>query len=325
MNENEPLSTLTDMERLRVVNFTQLLCKVSPRVSRQKPTSQDALVQIGKGLIDKLEIFLPTTLFLNNTISKCNELGLRYKDKYLGKLFTLEIQIGTQRVNCVLGKQTSTEFNKVITNPSHGRFCSSTELNLMLLFGPTVLQSKIYRIDFTADIYEEYQQVLRGLDVKYKSANIEYIGKSVRTGVKIGANNDKVIIYNKALKEKVDKPWTRIERQMSGSKVPIKKLIELRYALPDILDFDPLGIVTLNNLELIKPDFPKGEQLERFYEFRTLIEHEGYFLTRKKLNEKYHKNFNRYFGEFFNLTPYQYQPSDIFKSDIINFFQEVIQ
>ncbi len=91
MNGNEPLSTLTDIERLRVVNFTQLLCKVSPRVSRQKTTSHDTPVQLGRGLIDKLEIYLPTTLLLSDTISKCNELGLKYKDKYLGKLFTLEI------------------------------------------------------------------------------------------------------------------------------------------------------------------------------------------------------------------------------------------
>lgn len=325
MNGNEPLLTLTEMQRLSVLSYTQLLLKVSPRVSSQKPTSHDALVQFGKGLIDKLEIYLPTTLLLSDTISRCNELGLKYRDKYLGKLFSLEIQIGTQTIHCVLGKQGNDIFQKVIINPSHERFCYTTELNLIQLFSPTVLNSKIYRIDFTTDIYEKYEQVLRGLNVKYKSANVEYIGKSVRTGIKIGANNDKVVIYNKALKEKVDKPWTRIERQMSGSKVPIKKLIELRHALPEILDFDPLGIVTLNNLELIKPEFPKGDQLERFYEFRTLIEHEGYFLTRKKLNEKYHKNFNRYFSEFFTLTPYKYQPSDIFKSDIINFFQEVIQ
>ncbi len=325
MNGNEPLSILTEMELSRVVNFTQLLCKVSPRVSRQKPTSHDAFVQLGRGLIDKLIIHLPTTLYLSNTISKCNELGLKYRDKYLGKLFTLEVNIGTQTIHCVLGKQGNDEFYKVIINPSHGRFCSTTELNLIKLFSPTVLNSKIYRIDFTTDIYEEYEQVLRGLNVKFKSANVEYIGKSVRTGIKIGSNSDKIIIYNKALKEKVDKPWTRIERQMSGSKVPVKKLIELRHALPEILANNPLEIITLNNLELVKPEFPKGDQLERFYEFRTLIEHEGYFLTRKKLNEKYHKNFNRYFGEFFTLTPYKYQPSDIFKSDIINFFQEVVQ
>lgn len=201
-------------------------------------------------------------------------------------------------------------------------------MNLLRLFGPRVLDSKVYRIDFTVDIFKEYEDVHRGLDVKYKRANVEFLGGSIRTGVLIGTGNDKISIYNKAKKENVKKPWTRIERQLSSSKlikekIGISKLGDLRYKLPKILDFSPLSIVTLNHLDFVEPVSPTTDQLERFNELKALIKHEGLFLTRKKLTKN--RNFGRDYGKFFVLTPYQTQPEDIFNRDVIKHFQEVLQ
>ena len=83
MNENEPIPTLANKELLSITRYLEILLKSPSILSRQKSTSHDAPVQFGKGLIDKLEIYLPTTLLLTDTISKCNELGLKYRDKYL--------------------------------------------------------------------------------------------------------------------------------------------------------------------------------------------------------------------------------------------------
>lgn len=324
MNGNEPLTTFTNEELGRVVSFTKLLSKVHSKVSTLNPTSTTQCSALGRGLIDKLEIFLPEKMLVSELLERCEYLGFKVEGKKLrDKKFYLVIETGKMNVNCFLGVPDNQEFQKVILNPSHANNLSISEFVLHQIFGPTVLRSKIYRLDFTVDIYEEYQQVLRGLDVKYKKAHVEYMGGSIKTGLLIGSGNDKILIYNKAKRERVKRPWTRLERQLSGSKVPIKVFEQLRYGLSEILDYDPLSIVTLNNLEFNEVSNLTQNQHEQLSEFKALIKHEGYFLTRKKLNAN--KNFQRDYRKYFSLTPYQQQPSDIFNADIKNFFQEVMQ
>jgi hypothetical protein len=324
MNNNEALQTLTNQQKNDLVRFTDLLLKVSNRVKVSRPnvTSMVGTFQKPKGFIDKLVLFFSEKKSVSELINRAEKLGCKCETGYLtDKKLYLFIKKEHIQIECFLGVPENTEIKKIQFNPSKGLVFYKSELFLLELFGPIIFEAKIYRIDFTIDIFKGFKKILEGLDVKYKSAKVEYIGKgSNRTGVKIGQGNDKLVIYDKSKKEKTKYPWTRIERQLSGPKSPIKKYGELRYSLSSIIKFNPLGIVTLNHIDLVEKADYTEVQREQFNELKVLIKHEGYFSARKKLN--YNKNFQRDYSKYFTLTAFKKQPEDIFNEDIINFYKE---
>lgn len=327
MNVYEPCP-LPDSELKSILRFAELLMAVHNRVSRPKPSSLIPNVDMsqGKGLLDKLIIHLPVSMSTEELMIRCNTLGYSVKihRKRDGKYY-IGINCHSQTIDCFLGRQDNIEFYKIITNPSKVKYWSPTELLLLQIFNKSVLDSTIYRMDCAVDIFEWYMKLLEGFDVKYKRATIEFIGNSIRSGLLIGdtMGNDKISVYNKAEKEKTNYPWTRIERQLTGPKVIVKRLGDLKYSADKIIDFDPLAIVTLNNLHFLSAQNLSEERLEKFNELKTLIKHEGYFQARKKLTK--HNNFKREYGEFFMMTPYLLQPREIFNRDILTFFKETIQ
>lgn len=320
MNVNEPI-TYSPSEIRSVVRFTEILAQVELRVSRCNPTSTSQRSAFGKGLLDKLEFLLPEPMSVEKLQEKCKELGYKLKGEYKGdKRFYLSIYDCPQVIDCYLGHPHNIQFTKIILNPSKVEKFSITELEVLKIFGPTAVNSKIYRLDFTVDIYEEYSKVLSGLDIKFKKTNSEFIGGSIRTGLNVGGKNDKVIIYDKGVKEKVDHPWTRIERQMSGRSIFIQRFGDLKSKLIDIIQFNPLGIVKLENIQVIEDAKHTSIQLERINELKALLKYEGYFLAKKKLT--LNNNFQRDYGCFLMTIPYETQPSDIFERDIVNFFRK---
>lgn len=320
MNVSEP-QNYSNSDIQSVARFVEILMQAEQRVSRCKPTSAEQGSALGRGLLDKLEISLPVAMSVVKLRERCKELGYRIKGEYKGhRKFYLSIYDCPQPIDCFLGNERNEYFSKVILNPSKVEKYSTTESELLKIFGPTVLNSKIYRLDFTVDIYEDYSKVLSGLDIKYKKANSEFLGDSVRTGLNVGVKNDKVIIYDKGLKEKVKKTWTRIERQMSGKKIFIKSLGELKSKLNEIIKFDPLGIINLKNIQTIENVKYTALQLEKLSDLKALLKYEGYFLAKKKLSVN--NNFQRDYGDFLVAIPYDIQPSEIFNRDIANFFKE---
>lgn len=328
-DSNKFVQILTSEDRDALTDTLRLLLTTHTRVSSQKVTSDDPYSSYGRGLLDKLEIFLPSPVSPTWIREKCFKEGFQVSERYKSdKKLYLTVTVESQKISCLIGHPNNQEIKKIILNPSHCESYSHTEMNLLRLFGPSVLTAKVYRIDFTVDIFKDYSQVLKGLNVKHKVSNIEYIGGSIRTGLLVGANNDKIIIYNKAVREKSSNPWTRIERQISSSKkikeiIGIKNLGELRDKWDEILAFNPLSIVTLNNIEFINSDNLDNQHKDRLNEAKALIKHEGYFLARKKLNAN--RNFERDYGRFFALTPVNIQPYKIFNHDITNYFRRVLQ
>lgn len=319
MNVNEPFE-LSHEQMKPLVKYTQLLLAVQQRVSSSKPTS--AKVPHGRGLLDKLEIRLVAPLDVETLNSRCKSLGYKLEGSYKkDKRFYLSIQFGTNVIDCYMCHPENKEIRKIILNPSKFNCWFEIEAFLILIFTSNILEADIYRIDFTFDVFQEFQKVLEGLKINHKRANSEFLGGSVRTGLIVGTGNDKYNIYNKAAKEKSNLPWTRIERQISGKILFIKKIKDLRDSSDLILKFNPFSEVQLNHLKLNDPAlFPNNR--EKYDELKFLVKHEGYFLSRKKLSKN--NNFDRDYGEFFQLIPHSIQPSNIFNKDIINFFKEPV-
>ena len=167
MNRSEPLKTLSQADLDAIVRYSSLLSNVYNKVSRQNPTSTHPLNALGRGLFDKLEIYLPRKQYVNEIIEHCHKLGFKVEGKYKrDKKYYLVIDTGTLNINCLLGIPNNQDFYKVIVNPSHAERFSEIEGILIRLFGSTVLYSKVYRIDCTVDVNQGYETVLRGLDVK---------------------------------------------------------------------------------------------------------------------------------------------------------------
>lgn len=319
MNVTKHDSYLTKHELEALSSFTSILLKVSSRVSTHKLGSES--YDIGEGLLDKVEIKLTEKFSVHKIVTRCKESGFYVEGKYLqDKKFYLEIQTAKGIIYCLLGVPENKEFNKIIFNPSKSHSLISIVNILSSLIGPNVINSKLLRLDFTVDYFEKYEQILKGLDVSHKSSNVEFMNGSIKTGILIGKGDDKLLVYNKSKKERVSKPWTRIERQVRTSKLPVKTLEQLLYGYDAIYDFNPLGIVTLNHCEFVTHHNFSQKETERFHEVKTLIHHEGYFLTRKKLNK--HNNFHRDYSQFFTLTPYKVQPSQIFQQSLLEIYKE---
>lgn len=309
----------------RVTRLVEIALAVDSRISSPKPTSK-MLCDIGRGMVDKLIIKLHQSISVEDIKEKCRELGIRVKGEYKnGKKFFLCIYHPNGLViNCYLGVPENKSFYRVILNPFKVNSFSKVEHALLQVFGEAINVGVIYRLDFTVDYYRAYEEILSGLDVRYKHYQVEHMksGKG-RTGLQIGTDDDKIIIYNKGAQLGISEPLTRIERQLSGSKVFIKTFGELRSAQPKILEFDPLSIIRLHELNLIKGKILNTGQVKRFHELETLVKHEGYFQARKKLNKT--KNFIRDYGEFFSLRPFEVQPSAILGDAITKYFKEVLQ
>jgi hypothetical protein len=317
MNSNEGLSTFTADELKSIIRFTQLLSNTHSRVSSNISASKELSSSIGKGLIDKLVVYSNCPISKSYILDKSKKLGFEITYKNLrDKNYYLVIHSSEIDIYCCLYRADKEDFSKISLNPSMSSNYTKVESILIQLFGPTILMAKVYRLDFTVDIYRPYEEVLRGLDIKNKSAKSEYLDKTARTGIIIGTQNDKILIYDKSKEQKSETPRTRIERQLSGPKVPIQKLMQLRMSLPTILDFNPLGIISLHRIRLKEPVTPN----DKFHEFKALIKHEGFFFTRKKLNKN--NNFKRDYGKFYSMPPHQYQPSDYLKSDLTTFFKD---
>lgn len=185
--------------------------------------------------------------------------------------------------------------------------------------------AKIYRLDFTVDLYRPYSNVLEELDIAYKHYRVEHLNSSKgRTGLQVGTDNDKIIIYDKAAQKGLKTPLTRIERQLTGPKVPVKMFRELRESLPLILEGDLLSNVKLNQVDFVEESILSEKKIEKLHELKTLIKHEGFFQAKKKLTTE-HNNFKRDYGNLFSLKPLEVQPSDLLKDGLTKYFQEVLQ
>ena len=315
MNVYEP-STFDHNQLGPVVRLTQILLNVHERVSSLKSSS----IKPSIGSLDKLIFHLVNKFSVSSLREVCQREGLNIRGLNLqDKKYYLRISEEKKFLDVLLGNPYNTEFWKIILNPKNFNSPEDVESFALRIFGASVLDAKMYRADFAIDLFEDFNLTLEGLMFDNKTAHSEWVGGSSRTGLYVGTNDDKYLAYNKGLKEKVDYPWTRIERQVSGTKLPFRKFSEFRGAFNSIEKFDPLSTVHLSSVIFTEGPLSPEEQI-RLQELKTLIKHEGIFQTQKKLNAS--RNFRRDYGKLFQLVPRNQQPKQIFDEFIKDFYKE---
>ena len=321
----------TKEEIQRVTSLISLLVSVAPKeVSSANPAPRHLELIQGRGLIDKLELYPPESIDKDSLIEKCNNYGFKHHVEWRKERTPyLIINCNGFEIACRLTKdfynnddslKNKEIIKKIIINPSHSSSFQNIELILSMLFGEDVFLSTIYRIDPAIDLYKNYNEVMRGLNVQFKQKRKEYF-EVEENSVLAGKGLEKIHIYNKANQQKVDQPWTRIEWQISGAKAKalFKNLNDLRQNYHRLFEIKSLSYVSLNEITLNEPLINN----EKFDAFKTFINHDGFLRTRKRLNNQNH--FARDYAKFYSLTPHSTQLSEIFKRDITQFFQEVIQ
>lgn len=315
MNEDIPTTNFTNKDYSSIVRFVEILASVNQRVSSKKAASD--FNYKSDGLIDKLILSFDTDFDLSVMIKLGKELGYKINGKYLrDKRFYIffENHCG-QSVQAHLIHRDKESFNTITVNPS--KFKSLSKLNLFLysLFQSHLCNSLIKRIDFSINIYDEFCNVIQGLDFALKSAKTEYSDKKSFTGIIIGKGNDKIIAYNKQIESKTCFPWTRVERQLSGNKTPINKYFELEGYLQQLTTQNCLSVVQLNHIEFSRPTVRLTHvQEEQFSDLKSLVSHSGLYQARKKLN--INRTFKRDYSKYFLLIPHKHQPNEILKDSM---------
>ncbi|MBF0313610.1 MAG: hypothetical protein HQK52_09345 [Oligoflexia bacterium] len=271
------------------------------------------------GFLDKVRCYHEQGFLKNSLVERWKHYGFEFgKGRPREDRWSIEVVAYGRPIYIRWGNRSDTTYNFFL-NPSKFKNVYQMQKILIEVLGEECLEAKVNRVDFTVDIPIAYHEVLAGLEVKYKRANVEFHNNYNRTGLNVGGNQDKFVIYNKSDEKNLPYPLTRIERQLRGRKIVFSKFGEIANSLDRILDFHPMKYVKTNYVQFLKGKPIGNKQNDRFYELRTLVLHEGLYLAKKKLS--LNRNFHRDYEKFFRLIPCEQQPSDYFNKGIKKFYQ----
>ena len=315
--------SLTYDQRMPLVRYLEVLIQVAKRVSTVESTSDSGKWDLPRGIIDKLSFQLPVPLSRSSLFAHLTKLNIPYFVKRL-RDHRWYLQIGAEQrgTYIYLGHPDNAFLSKVVTNPGSYDDFAIYQDEIQLIFGVEMLNgAKISRIDLSVDLEVPLAKVLAGMDVKYKKANSEFATEfNGRTGLRLGANSEKIVVYDKGLELGQSALITRIECQLSGKKLPIRYFGEFGH-LPERLSVvRPMENITLNDIRVDELDSNATKiQKERKHELATLIRHEGLVLAKIKLNSN--NNFHRDYLPFLTIIPWKERPADILAKGVSSYFK----
>lgn len=211
-------------------------------------------------------------------------------------------------------------------NPSKD-FTSGWELlnALRMDLGPWALEARVSRLDCAVTLPLSFQDVFMGLDFGSKRSVERYpensLGRSVYVGRK-GRRNE-MLIYDKRKQSRTLKneseikyPCTRIEINSL-----VKKGMKVK-ELPQLIEHRPFRHVIRKEIVFKEPTVASVKKWRRYGEFVSLVEREGFFMTKKILAKKTTRNFLKLYGSFYELNPVRPSLDSIFKRGMAQFFQQ---
>jgi len=174
------------------------------------------------------------------------------------------------------------------------------------------------RLDIAVDYAVDLESFLMSLDISRKRARHEFIDMgSNRTGIRVGSGTEKFVIYDKARKSGQAAPLTRLEVQLSGSRLPCQDFEGL-IALQQFFPFKSVSLhdVTLPDAELLLTPSLRT----KLSEVKTLLRQEGYLAARLKLGK--HGNFERDYGKHLTRRPWSETPDEAVRHHLSLFFSQ---
>ena len=220
-----------------------------------------------------------------------------------------------------LGSKTSEVVRKLILNPSHHTtYAHFLEAAERVVPADSLEQATLTRIDFAVDYQAPLRLVLEGLDVRNKRADTAYTSSSGQaTGLRIGKAPETIVVYDKANEAGLSGDLTRIEYQLSKSRVPQVNAYDLRQHVEKIAT--AVAEVRLSSITFhAAPKHSLGAH-DRLMELKSLVRSRGLFHARQELNQR--RNFSRDFEHLFKTLSWSEQPKDVLIRDTSKLFNLV--
>lgn len=308
-----------------MTRYFQILIAADARtVSTLNATSTQPALTPSAALIDKVcgELVspIPRAVLLNRLKSA----GLAHRvTKLRDKRWHLEVGGPDSGLYFFLGHMNADAVRKLTSRPSAFNSFQDYEAALSnILTDQERAEMRLTRMDLALDYKAPLEQLIHGLDVSHKLVRIAYTDKgSARTGVTIGKGSEKIVVYDKAKESSLPGPRTRIEIQLTGAKLPARRLSDLPTILSNPKKWPCFGNVSLAHVAVGENIVGFTEiQKVRLADLRSILKREGLLSARRTLNAK--GNFDRDYGPFLEITPASEQPMQAFQRLIGDFLTE---
>ncbi len=303
--------------RSSLASFFNILKNANDRVLRVKPSSfTDQPEVIGAG-IDKLNAYFTGPIPIDVVRTEARLLGYTTKRVFLkDRKPYLAVNSDSNQIHLKLGFG-ETDVTGLISNPNKFKtwqnyysFISS------LIPKESLVSAQVTRVDLNLDFECSFSSLTQMLDIKNKRSALTFTDESgCRTGLIIGKGNEKIEIYDKAKKEKLSTPHSRIELRLGKDKLPSRSIIDIPKVVTDGLYFS--GLVGLNTH--FTDTITNAEQSQRLATFKHNLDRDGFYSAKKTMNQSRH--FDRDFAKLIKIKNWAVQPSQLFKTNVKTFIQ----
>ncbi|MGE4107722.1 MAG: hypothetical protein AB7F66_10945 [Bacteriovoracia bacterium] len=288
-------------------------------------TEDTSLERRSRGLIDKLILLTVEQIHFSDVEALADRLGARTEVTRLPELgWTFRVLGPNEERVCfhMWGKDKPSS-RKVMVNPSDFRDYAHMKSFLIGLIGRNEYESADnVRTDFAVDIPDNFDVLKKFVYATRKNFCRAYYNNGEHlNGLQIGRSPEVVSVYDKAKKEKIPGPLTRLEVQLTGKNNPIKFLTQL----PDLIErqewgyykpFRKIGLEGLNFTSL--SEVKLRSELIRCVQAQTLSNELGGHLARKKVNAN--GKFQRDFSKYVQAVPYPVDLDKVWFRDMCSFF-----
>lgn len=206
--------------------------------------------------------------------------------------------------------------------------------------------TRIRRIDYAIRIFQSFDHVVQGTNIRYRQHRVRYQGRGTRnTGIYYGAEPDVISIYNESeyIRRRTSRrrqdpinaelvrrghEITKIERQIQqpakirrfANRQDDLNLDSLESHLMDIIEgrIDPLASLTFQHVSLLqrRPTSFTSAQIERAAELRGAMRIAPFTEVRRRFNT--HNNFSRLYSPMLVIESIstRYQPSELLRQSL---------
>lgn len=295
-----------------MATFFAIVKKASERVLRVEPSSIGEHSQVISAGIDKINAYFSEPVSID-----CIRAAIAGQDHPAKRVFLkdrkpyLAIGSDSKQIHLKLGYGEK-DVTALISNPNRfnnwKNYCGFLS---SIIPQNTLAGARVTRLDLNLDFKCSFPSLIQKLDIKNKRSAVTFMDSSgCRTGLIIGKGDEKIEIYDKAKKEKLENPHSRIELRLGKEKLPSRSIFEIPKALTEGLYFDGLVGVTTHFT-----DAPTNqEQSQRLSTFKNYLERDGFYSAKKAMNQS--RNFERDFAKLVKIQPWAIQLSQLFKTNL---------
>lgn len=220
---------------------------------------------------------------------------------------------GTIAVHCDQAISGRSYPNLIVLNPSHFQ-CFNQMKGLLALLVSDPDELRVIRVDHTVDVPIEIDSIFRSLRFGRKKSKADYQDGVSLSGFELGKYPEHLSVYDKAKREKVPGPLSRIEFRQYGAKVPVKKFGDLQM----LVNYMPFGRLMFLQTRSEK-DMAFQNERSKGLILEELVKRKGFQGAIKLLNR--HSNFQRDFGSLIERDPRIPDLNLLYRANLETFFE----